>query len=86
MKGTIKTGKKTCKKFLRLSDAIEGQDVVINCVNCEHGLKKRLCDLGLFDGTRIKVLKNDRFSPIVVGVFDSKLAIRRQQAESITVC
>ena len=35
-----------------------GEKVKIYCVDCGRGLKKRLCDLGLYEGTVIEVIKN----------------------------
>jgi len=40
-----------------LADIKEGRIVVVHYLECGRGLKKRLCDLGLYDGTKIKVLK-----------------------------
>jgi len=63
----------------------EGAEVDIHCVNCGHGIKRRLCDLGLYDNTKIKVIKNDISGPIIIQVKDSKLVIGRGQANKIMV-
>jgi ferrous iron transport protein A len=63
----------------------EGDDAEVQCVDCGRGLKRRLCDLGLYGGTKIKVIKNDISGPIIVSVKDSKLVIGRGQANKIMV-
>ena len=63
----------------------EGEEVVIHCVDCDKGIKKRLCDLGLHDGTKVRVVKNDISGPIIINVKDSKLIIGRRQANKIRV-
>ena len=63
----------------------EGVEVDIFCVNCGLGIKKRLCDLGLYDNTKIKIIKNDISGPIIIKVKDSKLVIGRGQANKIIV-
>jgi len=63
----------------------EGDEVEIHCVDCGYGIKRRLCDLGLYDNTKIKVIKNDISGPIIVKVKDSKIMIGRGQANKIMV-
>ena len=63
----------------------EGETVTISYVDCGIGLKKRLCDLGLYDNTSIKVIRNDISGPIIIKVKDSNLAIGRGQANKILV-
>ena len=61
----------------------EGEEAKIRCVYCGQSLKKRLCELGLYDGTTVKVIKNDVSGPIIIQVKDSKLVIGRGQANKI---
>ena len=63
----------------------EGEEVEIHCVGCGHRIKRRLCDLGLYDNTKIKIIKNDISGPIIVKVKNSKLVIGRGQANKIFV-
>ena len=65
--------------------AKEGDTIHVDRVECGCGLKKRLCDLGLYDKTTIRVVKNDVSGPVIVCVKDSKLAIGRGQANKIFV-
>jgi ferrous iron transport protein A len=65
--------------------AREGETVSVRCVDCGMGLKRRLCDLGLYDNTNIKIVKNDISGPVIITVKDSKLVIGRGQANKILV-
>ena len=40
-------------------------------------------ELGLFDGSEIRILKNDSYSPLILEIFDSKVALDRVEAEKI---
>lgn len=71
--------------MITLGQAREGETVKISCVECGFGLKRRLCDMGLYDGTKAKVVKNDDRGPVVIQIFNSKLALGRGQANKITV-
>ncbi|MEA2037453.1 MAG: FeoA family protein [Nanoarchaeota archaeon] len=71
--------------MMPLSMVTEGEEVTICCVNCGFGLKRRLCDLALYDGTKVKVVKNDVAGPIILKVKDSKLVLGRGQAHKIMV-
>ena len=68
-----------------LSMVQEGDEVKIHCVGCGFGLKRRLCDLGLYDGTKVQIVKNDISGPIILKVKDSKLVLGRGQALKIMV-
>lgn len=71
--------------MMPLAMAREGEEVLVHNVDCGIGLKKRLSDLGLYDNTKIKILKNDISGPVIVIVKDSKLVIGRGQANKILV-
>ena len=71
--------------MMPLAMAREGETVLVQCVDCGMGLKRRLCDLGLYDNTKIKIVKNDISGPIIITVKDSKLLIGRGQANKILV-
>ncbi len=71
--------------MMPLAMAREGEIVFVHCVDCGIGLKRRLCDLGLYADAKIKVVKNDISGPIIVAVKDSKLVIGRGQASKILV-
>ncbi|MFH1642242.1 MAG: FeoA family protein [Nanoarchaeota archaeon] len=71
--------------MMPLAMCSEGEEVKVNCVDCGAGLKKRLCDLGLYDGSIINIVKNDVSGPVIIKLKDSKLAIGRGQANKILV-
>jgi len=60
-----------------------GEKVKIECVNCGLGFRRRLCELGLFDGAEVEIVKNDRFGPLIIKIFNSKIALGRQQTRRI---
>lgn len=60
-----------------------GDKVKIECVDCGRDFKNRLCDLGLFDGSEVEIIKNDRFGPLIIKIFDSKIALGRGEASKI---
>ncbi|MFH2028912.1 MAG: FeoA family protein [Nanoarchaeota archaeon] len=68
-----------------LSDVKEGRTVKIKHVDCGMGLTRRLCELGLYDGTEIRVIRNHFSGPLVINVKDSRLVVGRGQAKQITV-
>lgn len=69
--------------MMPLSMVREGNKVKIHCVDCKRGLRARLCDLGLYEGTKIKVMKNDISGPMILKVKESKIIIGRGQAQKI---
>ena len=66
-----------------LIDFKEGDRVKIECVECGMNFRRRLVDLGLFDGAEIEIYKNDRFGPLILKIFNSKIALGRGQASKI---
>lgn len=66
-----------------LVDFKENDKVKIECVDCGESFKKRLIDLGLFDSAEIEIIKNDEFGPLILKIFNSKIALGRGQAEKI---
>ncbi|MBU1166950.1 ferrous iron transport protein A [Patescibacteria group bacterium] len=60
-----------------------GTKIKVHCVECGQNFKKRLCEMGLYDGSEVEVLKNDGLGPILLKIFDSKIALGRGEAEKI---
>ena len=60
-----------------------GNRVKIIGVDCGQNFGRRLCELGLFDGTELEVIKNDKFGPLIIKIFDSRIALGRGQASKI---
>lgn len=71
--------------MIRLADAREGHNVRVKNVQADERLTKRLCDLGLYSGMKIKVVKNDFDGPVILKVLESKLMLGREQANEILV-
>ncbi|MBU0597872.1 ferrous iron transport protein A [Patescibacteria group bacterium] len=61
----------------------EGDKVKIECVHCGKNFRKRLIDLGLFDGAEIEIIKNDKYGPLILKIFNSQIALGRGQAAKI---
>ena len=66
-----------------LIDFNEGDKIKIKVVHSGGNFKKRLTDLGLFDGAEVEIVKNDKFGPIILKIFNSKIALGRGQALKI---
>jgi len=66
-----------------LSQFKQNDLVVIKGINCGRNFSRRLCDLGLFEGSEVRIIKNDNFGPIVIQVLHSKIALGRGEAEKI---
>ena len=63
----------------------EGSEVNISMVNCGFALKTKLCDMGLYANTKVKIMKNDLTGPIIVQVKESRIVIGRGQANQIMI-
>ncbi len=70
-------------KQKNLSEFKNGEKVKILGINCGKEFGRRLCDLGLFEGTEIKIIKNDNFGPIVIQILNSKIALGRGKTSKI---
>ena len=66
-----------------LADFKNGEKIKVLSVNCGRNLSRRLCDLGLFEGTEIEIFKNDNFGPLIIKILNSKIALGRGEAEKI---
>lgn len=67
-----------------LSDAKQGTTVTIGKVVAGHALQNRLSELGIYEGGKARVIKNDS-GPLVLEVLGGRLAIGRGQAKKIEV-
>ena len=69
--------------MMPLSMVTEGKEVKIHYVDCGRGLRARLCDLGLYENSKVKVIKNDISGPLILKIKDSKIILGRGQAHKI---
>lgn len=68
-----------------LADFPSGTKVKIVGLYGGPWLRQRLHELGLFEGAEIIIVKNDRLGPVILKVFNSKIAVGRKQARRIYV-
>ena len=62
-----------------------GKRVGIKQIVSGQGLRNRLSAMGIYEGIKVEVIKNDFFGPMIVKVLDSKVIIGRGQVCKITV-
>ena len=61
--------------MISLSGVEEGCEVVINSMS--NDAQRWLSELGIYEGARVVVYKNDSFNPLIVGVGESRFGIDR---------
>ncbi|MDZ7798982.1 MAG: ferrous iron transport protein A [Patescibacteria group bacterium] len=64
-----------------LADYPAGTDIEITGMPGGPGFRQRLGELGLYEGAKAKIIKNDRFGPVILKVFNSKIALGQHQAK-----
>ncbi len=73
-------------KIIKLSQLMLNNKGIIEKVNCQEGIKRRLLDLGLVKGTNIvPVLVSPSKDPRAFLVRQSIIAIRKEDADNIDV-
>jgi len=70
---------------MALSMAAQGSVVKVKDIVSGIMMKKRLGELGLYEGAEIVVYKNDVRGPVVLKILDSKIVVGRGQAMKIMV-
>lgn len=73
-----------------LAMAEQGKTVEIKEILCGMGLRRRLADIGIYEGAKIKIVKNDIVGPILVRplaseFMSSKFMLGRGEAQKIMV-
>ena len=78
--------RKTWEAFiLTLKDGMPGDAFKVQDIG-DSDLKQRLMTMGLIPGTKVTVLRSAPFGdPMAIGVRSYNLALRREDAEKITV-
>jgi len=68
----------------KLSEVDEGQIVVIHSINAGRKAHLFLADLGINEGEKIRVIKNDT-GPVIVEVRGTRVAVGRGLVSKISV-
>ena len=68
-----------------LSNVSSGNDVQIINIDAGWGLQRRLADMGLIPGLRVKVIGNHKPGSVVLDVRGSRLALGRGISNKIMV-
>ena len=63
----------------------EGREVVLCEIHGGMGIRRRLTDMGLRPGSRIRIVSSSRGGPFVIGIGDTKLMVGRGMAQKIMV-
>jgi len=66
-----------------LSQFKKGDKIEILGIICGREFTRRLCALGLFEGTEIEIVKNDNSCPIIIQILNSKIALGQGEANKI---
>ena len=69
--------------MMPLSMASPGETVRVTAVRAGWGLQRRLADLGLTPGVRVRVISSGRPGPVVLDVRGSRLALGHGVAHKI---
>jgi len=71
--------------IINLSEAEENKNYEVKYINGGFGLIKRLKDLGFINNEIIKVLKNDKSSPLLINVKGTNIVLGKGVARKILV-
>jgi len=71
--------------MMPLSMVSPGEAVKVTAVRAGWGLQRRLADLGLTPGVRVRVISSGRSGPVVIAVRGSRLALGHGVAHKIMV-
>ena len=73
------------QKVISIAFAKEDSVVVLDKIDAGWNMRRRLTELGFISGTKIKVVKNSDFGPVVLEVKGSRFALGRGEALKILV-
>jgi len=71
--------------MMPLSMATQGEVVQVVAVRAGWGLQRRLAEMGLNPGVKVRVLNSQRPGPVVIDVRGSRLALGQGVAHKIMV-
>lgn len=70
---------------LPLSFLKKGQIGIVKDLSGGIGIHRRLTEMGIVKGTRIRVIKNDQGGPLIISIGEERLAIGRGTSWKIMV-
>ncbi len=77
---------RVAKDVMRLSDAVMGREYVVIRINCNGVIKRRILDMGIIPGAKVRVLRTAPLGdPLEVIVSGFPLSIRKAEAACIEV-
>lgn len=66
-----------------ITEFSKGDHIVIKALKCGEEFRRRLADLGLFNGAQVEIVKNDGKNPLLIRVFNSKIVLDQKGAINI---
>jgi len=74
------------KKYNTLNEVSLNQEVIIKKIDCIGNIKRRILDLGMIEGTKIKpVLKSPLGDPTAYEVRGSLISLREEESSNIEI-
>lgn len=74
------------KEYNTLNEVRLSEEVIINKINCNENIKRRILDLGMIEGTKIKpVFKSPLGDPIAYEVRGSLISLREEESSNIEI-
>ena len=70
---------------MRLSDVKVDQMVTVSALGTDTHFLSRVTSVGLTEGTRVQVVRNDKKMPLLIYVRETLLALNRKDCERIEV-
>ena len=73
-------------KYNTLNEVRLNEEVIIKKINCTENIKRRILDLGMIEGTKIKpVLKSPLGDPTAYEVRGSLISLREEESKGIEI-
>ena len=74
------------RKFITINDLPPGGWGVVKKINADDNIRQRLMDMGIIEGAKVEMIRPAPLGdPIQIKVFNTLLAIRRNEARSIII-
>ncbi|MGM0365385.1 MAG: FeoA family protein [Actinomycetota bacterium] len=73
------------KKEIPLSSVKPDTEMTIAEITGGYGIRRKLADLGLVPGTKVRVVNRNMLGPVILAVRNYRLAIGRGMASKIMV-